>query len=168
MNRFDRLRSEISALPQEMKKKLLVWLQTQVSQPSALTTTSSHQYQPEQLLYSEVRRSLQHLDTDLPTFHEMCKINPSLKDKLRVVAAHIDSSLIKHFPSATHVDRLSLLAFFVDCARSRLLDLHSTPTLYRMLEVLMPVLELLDDRFPGYRECGVLESTLLSYLHRKE
>ena len=121
------------------------------------------------MLYAEIRRSLQQADIDLPPYHEMRRVKPGTIAQVQATGTQLNASITALFPSLSRPERDAMRAFLVDCARQRVHEARMAApiTFYRVLDALIPLEELLDDRFPGYRESGQLAPTLLAFLGRK-
>jgi hypothetical protein len=158
---FDSIRQAILKLPDAQKRNLSAWLGSQVSgdRPHAAAEAGA-------VLYAEVCRSI---GLEFFSWGELRKLKPGVAASVHNIAVAFESSLLRLFPTASRAERDALRSFIVDSARSRLIDSDSgSPTLQRMLSALVPLEELLDDRFPGYRTSGQLSPSLLAFVNRAE
>ncbi|MGH9649888.1 MAG: hypothetical protein ACRD3I_05400 [Terriglobales bacterium] len=161
---FDAVRSAILKWPDSDRRRLAAWLQS-LGAVAAHSPTAA--FDSGRTLYAEVARTLGETGYDMPPWDRFARLKPALAGTIRSTAAHFDASLMRAFPGITRTDFGAMRAFLVDCSRNRCKDENRALTLRSILDGLVPLEELLDNRFPDLRTSGQLSPVLLNFLHKR-
>lgn len=121
---------------------------------------------PEELLYQCLRHGLQtrqHVifPKTLATFD---KIDRKTSYKLPAVAQELELSLENLFPQCSFLERAGLRTFFVHLAISKIEDDERPLTAIRVLDTLVPLQQLIENRFPDYLASGILQQMILQHV----
>ena len=99
-----------------------------------------------------------------PPLAQLQRSNRSLHSRVVTTARDLERGIETLFPRLTQLQRSGVRTFFCHLAVSRLKDADELVSPGRVLEALVPVEELCDDRFPGYRVAGILTPIILQHL----
>lgn len=163
MSDFESIRQEILKLPDADRRRLAAWLQALGAAPQP----QSSSYDSGSALYADVSRTLAAFGYSLEPWERFARLKPAFAGALRASAIHLDASIQRTFKGIGRAEHAALRSFLVDCARSRCRDENRALTLRSILDCLLPLEELLDNRFPEMRVSGQLSPVLLNYLHNQ-
>lgn len=162
MSAFESIRAEILKLSATERRQLAAWLQSLGASPSA----SGAIFDPGAALYAEIARSMREMGSDLPQWAQFARLKPAFAGAVRNTAIAFDAAIQRQFKGIDRAEHSALRGFLVDCARSRCKDEDRALTVRALLDSLIPLEELLDNRFPEQRTSGQLSPMLLEYVHR--
>lgn len=151
------------SLSDRQKQELIAVLQGTMRSPSLPSNSS-----PEALLYRTIADVLgSRLHYTFPrTFTSYKRVDGLSGKVMPDVAKELMRGLSYMFPQESAQTLHALRIFCVNLAVSKLLDDDKPLSTINVLNVLVPVEQLFDDRFPGYRQSGVLNQIVLTRLQK--
>jgi hypothetical protein len=155
----------VLSLTPEDRKRLAEWLK---NTNSSLIEESPKHSRVASSLYRVIAEAVgRRGGMKLESLSTMARLRPAQARNLEVLAGIFEGSLHSLFGGCTIVQLEAVRTFMVRCACNRLEERKRLIDLQGVLDALIPLEELVDDCFPGYRASGVLKEEILRALHAK-
>lgn len=159
---FEQLKTEVLQLPEAQKRALHQTLSALINLSSTHTKLPRGSHTPlEELVWNALRGAA---FPDAPSLPALQKSNRYLHSRIVTTARELETGLQNLFPDINQLQRSGVRTFFCHLAVSRLREAKELISPGKVLEALVPVEELCDDRFPGYRSAGVLVPMIMRHL----
>ncbi len=158
---FERLKTSLLSLSAKQRAEVRAIVGT--SEPKRSGETPRHE--PE--IWAPVATAMCHHNaTHYVPFSQFKRARPFEAKQVDEVNSMVKAELPVLFPGANHLEQIALVKLIAVLAFNRLRENERPITLQNMLSALVPLTELFDDRYPGYRQGGVLRRIVLQHLNR--
>lgn len=165
---FEALKSTCAALPAKQQRELLTILKALTGETS-ITGTPQASKTLDDLFYSAFRSAiLSRTSIPLPFTHSnFGRIDRLAYSKLHTVAMAMEQFFGRTFPGTKELERQGLRVFFCNMAISSLQEAGAGVIPIAILDRLAIPEQLADDRFPGYRQAGMLFEIVMRHIGGK-
>lgn len=163
---FEQVKSAVVGCSTKQQRELFTLLKSLLAQAATRDEAKSPTMAapPGELLWECLRVSLRpHLASAPPNLEYIRRHQRPRADRIAKASTQLLMELQELFPESTIIERQGLVAFFTQCATSRVLDGEVAPTIERILDALVPLGELCADRFPGYSR-WLLQETVMRHV----